>query len=406
MKSGKGGKSATDGKVDGTVGNDNMQVGFTDFQGDQITDLADLIYAYGGDDTVFAGHGDDVIYGDSGTLPEQTGKSDKSGKSGKGGKGAPIENIPGDDELHGGSGADRIFGEQGDDELYGDAGNDTLFGGIGNDTIDGGSGADQQSGGFGNDRFVNVTSGDVVVGGEDPDDLDVDVLDLTGTGVHRVDYTPGDPEAGIVTFIDGSTMTFSEIENVIPCFTPGTQIATPKGTVSVENLREGDKVITRDNGIQEIRWVGQKTMSAAKLDASPNLQPILIREGALGDGLPERDMWVSPQHRMLLTSARAMFYFGEPEIFVPAKHLLSKPGINRAQGGEVQYIHFMFDHHQVVLSDGTWTESFQPGDMSLAGLDSEARSELLEVFPELGRKGTLYPAARQTLKSFEANLIV
>ena len=224
--------------------------------------------------------------------------------------------------------------------------------------------------------------------------------------MHRVDYTPGDPEAGIVTFIDGSTMTFSEIENVIPCFTPGTQIATPKGTVSVENLREGDKVITRDNGIQEIRWVGQKTMSAAKLDASPNLQPILIREGALGDGLPERDMWVSPQHRMLLTSARAMFYFGEPEIFVPAKHLLSKPGINRAQGGEVQYIHFMFDHHQVVLSDGTWTESFQPGDMSLAGLDSEARSELLEVFPELGRKGTLYPAARQTLKSFEANLIV
>jgi hypothetical protein len=406
MKSGKGGKSATDGKVDGTVGNDNMQVGFTDFQGDQITDLADLIYAYGGDDTVFAGHGDDVIYGDSGTLPEQTGKSGKSGKSGKGGKGAPIENIPGDDELHGGSGNDRIFGEQGDDELYGDAGNDTLFGGIGNDTIDGGSGADQQSGGFGNDRFVNVTSGDVVVGGEDPDDLDVDVLDLTGTGVHRVDYTPGDPEAGIVTFIDGSTMTFSEIENVIPCFTPGTQIATPKGTVSVENLREGDKVITRDNGIQEIRWVGQKTMSAAKLDASPNLQPILIREGALGDGLPERDMWVSPQHRMLLTSARAMFYFGEPEIFVPAKHLLSKPGINRAQGGEVQYIHFMFDHHQVVLSDGTWTESFQPGDMSLAGLDSEARSELLEVFPELGRKGTLYPAARQTLKSFEANLIV
>ena len=147
-----------------------------------------------------------------------------------------------------------------------------------------------------------------MVGGEDPDldgdgqSDDVDVLDLTGSNVDFITYEAGDPEAGTVTFLDGSTMTFSEIENVIPCFTPGTTIATPKGERLVEELREVDRIITRDNGIQEIRWVGRKEMSGKSLVANPHLKPILVRAGSLGNGLPERDMLVSPNHRMLVAS--------------------------------------------------------------------------------------------------------
>ena len=53
-------------------------------------------------------------------------------------------------------------------------------------------------------------------------------------------------------------------DDVIPCFAPGTLIATPKGEVPVENLRAGDRVITRDNGIQEIRWTGLRALKIGR----------------------------------------------------------------------------------------------------------------------------------------------
>ena len=72
------------------------------------------------------------------------------------------------------------------------------------------------------------------------------------------------------------------------------------------------------------------------------------------------------------------------------------------------YIHFMFDRHEVVLADGAWTESFQPGDVTLGGMGNSQRNEIFELFPDLrepaGRDD--YVAARKVLKSHEARLIV
>ncbi len=156
---------------------------------------------------------------------------------------------------------------------------------------------------------------------------------------------------------------------VIPCFTPGTCIATDKGERLVQNLREGDRVITRDNGIQEIRWVGCKDVNHKGLAGAPELKPVIIRAGALGNDLPERDMIVSPNHRMLIANDRAELYFEEREVLVSAKHLVCSDGIERLNTQSASYIHFMFDQHEVVLSDGTWSESFQPGDYTMRGID-------------------------------------
>ena len=253
-----------------------------------------------------------------------------------------------------------------------------------------------------------------MVGGEDPDldgdgqSDDVDVLDLTGSNVDFITYEAGDPEAGTVTFLDGSTMTFSEIENVIPCFTPGTTIATPKGERLVEELREVDRIITRDNGIQEIRWVGRKEMSGKSLVANPHLKPILVRAGSLGNGLPERDMLVSLNHRMLVASDKTKLYFEEREVLAAAKHLVGAEGIHAVDVMGTAYIHFMFDRHEVVLSNGAWTESFQPGDYSLKGIGNSQRNEIFELFPELQEKQGLegYQSARRALKKHEARLLV
>ncbi len=158
------------------------------------------------------------------------------------------------------------------------------------------------------------------------------MLDLTGLGPLSISYDPGNPESGTVTFYSPSgsvtgTMTFSNIETVVPCFTPGTLIACEAGEVPVEALRPGDRVVTRDHGVQVVRWVGQKRLGRAELAAEPKLQPVLIRAGALGAGLPLRDMRVSRQHRMLVGGPRAELLFGAEEVLVRAEHLVHLPGV-------------------------------------------------------------------------------
>lgn len=195
--------------------------------------------------------------------------------------------------------------------------------------------------------------------------------------------------------------------NFVPCFTPGTLVATKAGEVKVEDLRPGDRVVTRDNGFQEIAWTGHKLLTQEDLSASPELRPVLFRAGSLGPGTPAADMMVSPNHRMLMIHEQAQLIFAEREVLVAAKHLTSLPGVSRAEVREVRYIHIMFARHQVILADGAWSESFQPGDFALNGMAPETRAELLRLFPQLAGQGAAraYPDARLSLKGYEAQLL-
>lgn len=433
--------------VDGGDGNDTISTG----------DDQDIIFGGAGDDTIDGGldddtidggDGDDVIIGGHGsdTIDGGAGNDEIWGGLGAGSDPLNIEdeNDPfygiddprpdnGIDVIHGGDGDDVIYGQDDDDILYGDAGNDTIDGGIdedeiyggegddvlmggkGDDLIDGGEGNDRAFGGDDQDTFINVNVGDYVDGNEGG--VDYDTLDLRGSapvnGGLKITYTTPDNEHGFVTYFDQDdnnvgTMEFHNIENVVPCFTPGTRIATPKGEKLVEDLKAGDRVITRDNGIQEIRWIGAKVMDWKAVAVNPHLNPVLIRAGALGNGLPERDMMVSPNHRILVANDRTALYFDEREVLAAAKHLVDNRGVELVEPAGVTYIHFMFDHHEVVLSDGAWTESFQPGDHSLKGIGNAQRQELFELFPELETREGIedYAAARRILKKHEARMLV
>ena len=149
-------------------------------------------------------------------------------------------------------------------------------------------------------------------------------------------------------------------------------------------------------------------MSGKSLVANPHLKPILVRAGSLGNGLPERDMLVSPNHRMLVASDKTQLYFEEREVLAAAKHLVGAEGIHAVDVMGTAYIHFMFDRHEVVLSNGARTESFQPGDYSLKGIGNSQRNEIFELFPELQEKQGLegYQSARRALKKHEARLLV
>ncbi|WP_135507438.1 Hint domain-containing protein [Roseovarius aestuariivivens] len=435
--------NAAPGELDDDVieagdGNDTVAAGLGDdtvFGGaddDEINgeDGDDSLLGEGGNDTLQGGDGDDTLDGGDGDdfLSDTDGTSDDSllGGAGEdtllaGGGDDFLDGGDDSDTLGGGSGDDTLLGGQGNDLLVGDSGADSIEGGDGNDTINlgdltsGDADADVAFGGADEDTFQNVGAGDTVVGGETG--VDNDTLDLTGGGPLTINYQGGDPtsEAGTVTFFTDATkttvagtLTFSEIENVIPCFTPGTRIATPTGERLVEDLREGDRIITRDNGLQEIRWVGRRDLTGSELRTAPHLKPILIRAGALGRGLPERDMMVSPQHRLLISNERSALYFEDREVLAAAKHLTGIEGVDAVEARGVSYIHFMFDQHEVVLSNGAWTESFQPGEQVLDGMGQAQKTEIFELFPELREADGIkaYQAARRSLKKHEAQMLV
>lgn len=317
----------------------------------------------------------------------------------------------GNDLLDGGGSNDTLYGGADNDTLVGGSGDDLLEGGTGDDTLSAGAGADTLQGGAGDDLLF-AGAGDTVDGGTSA--ADNDVLDLTGMGRLRVLRNPGDPESGTVQFLDGNgavtgTLAFSEVETVIPCFTPRAMMQTRRGSVRAGLIRPGDRLLTRDHGWQEVRWVGRKPLSAAAVAADPRLRPVRIRAGALGPGMPDRDLLVSRQHRMLIAGPRAELLFGEPEVLVPAASLVGLPGIGDAGPVAVTYLHFLFDRHEILMADGAWSESFQPGDRTLAGFDAAQRDEILRLFPELERTGRAvqsYPAARATLRAFETRVLM
>jgi hypothetical protein len=164
----------------------------------------------------------------------------------------------------------------------------------------------------------------------------------------------------------------------IPCFTAGTLIATPSGEIPIERLRPGDLVLTRDSGPRPLRWIAMRRVGAAELAARPDLRPVRIGPGALGNARP---LLVSPQHGILVGLAER----GGGEGFARAIQLARmRGGSVRIAAGvrSVTYLHLAFDRHEVVFANGMATESFHPGPRALAALMPGVRAEFARLFPD------------------------
>lgn len=192
----------------------------------------------------------------------------------------------------------------------------------------------------------------------------------------------------------------------ITCFASGTLIKTPLGDRLVEDLRPGDLVMTRDNGPQAVCWTGRRHVTAAEIAARPGLAPVRIAAGALGNGLPSRDLLVSQQHRVLVRSAIAARMLGVAEVLVPAKHLAGVDGVGIATDlPGVTYVHVMFSAHQIVLSNDAETESLYPGPQAMLAL-GDAAQEILALFPHLRDGIDAYPGARTFVAGPKARQLI
>ncbi|WP_417269877.1 Hint domain-containing protein [Celeribacter sp.] len=170
------------------------------------------------------------------------------------------------------------------------------------------------------------------------------------------------------------------------CLTSNIAIFTSRGEVPAGSLKVGDRVFTRDNGPQKIEWVGRRNLSALHLERHKSLMPVLIEKGALGGELPERDLVVSPEHRLLLAADRKALYAQHHDTLSAAKHLVGLPGISQFKPLDVSYVHFQFENAEVVLTNGFWSECFHPAAKRISDHDADARDELYRLFPELAER--------------------
>ncbi|WP_160116076.1 Hint domain-containing protein [Candidatus Halocynthiibacter alkanivorans] len=275
------------------------------------------------------------------------------------------------------------------------------------------------------DGVINTraNAGDLVNGGSVSkvwvdDTITVNIAgvgDVTITGVtFYIDgqaalFTPTDGTVlQTATFVSASFVTKSTKINVgefgPACFTPGTWIDVPGGQRLIEALQPGDLVMTRDHGAQPLLQISRQSVAASGVFA-----PVLFAAGALGN---EVALLVSQQHRMLITGWRAQLYYGEDEVLVPALHLLNDQTIRLRPGGQVDYIHLLFQRHEIVTAAGIDSESFYPAEAD-ARADRAAAAEIRALFPDLvadlagGLNEGLrrMPLVRPQIKRFEAALL-
>lgn len=192
------------------------------------------------------------------------------------------------------------------------------------------------------------------------------------------------------------------------CFTPGTRIATPRGSVLVEHLNVGDLVQTKDNGAQPIEWIGTRYMSGARLFAMPRLRPVRIRAGALGVRRPDQELLVSPEHRMLVGGPVAQELYNTSEVLVAAKDLIDgRHVVTDVHAQAVTYIHLLLPSHNILWANGIETESFHPASTSLTSVSEADKGLLLRLHPDLAFDPHTYGGyVRRNLSAPEAAILL
>ena len=162
-----------------------------------------------------------------------------------------------------------------------------------------------------------------------------------------------------------------QITTNAPCYCRGTLIRTEQGEVPVEALQIGDRLVTASGAVRPVKWIGRRAYGGRLTSGNRDVLPVLIRAGALGEGLPVRDLWVSPLHAMYLDG-----------LLIPAKSLVN--GHSIVQAGSVQsveYLHVELETHDVILAEGAPSETF---------VDDDSRG----MFLNAGEYARLYPGER------------
>ncbi|MFT8807950.1 Hint domain-containing protein [Gluconobacter sp.] len=166
-----------------------------------------------------------------------------------------------------------------------------------------------------------------------------------------------------------------------PCYCPGTLIATPDGERRVEDLEIGDAILTAHGAVRPVHWIGRRAYDPLFAYGNRDILPILIRAGALAEGLPRRDLMISPLH--------AMFIDG---FLIPALHLVNGISILQIERPQtIRYVHVELESHDLLVAEGAPSESFL--DDGSRGMFHNA-DEYQILYPDLTAPPPQYCARR------------
>lgn len=191
------------------------------------------------------------------------------------------------------------------------------------------------------------------------------------------------------------------------CFCRGTMIATPSGARKIETLTTGDFVLTDAGEARQVVWLGSSRVPSSALRQNPNIRPVVIPANAFGPGLPKLDLHVSPQHRIVLQDPACELLFGDPAVLVPAKYLVGTFAEVAQPTAEVEYFHILLEEHEMLVSNGLATESFQPARRMIDVMDPASRARLEAQMEALGAENLLTRKDRhRSLRHHEAQVLV
>jgi glycosyltransferase involved in cell wall biosynthesis len=238
--------------------------------------------------------------------------------------------------------------------------------------------------------ITNMVSGDAVVlpnvpfvfeGVTTTGSYDVATGVLTITAGDPVTFTLDIPGLQTTSGPVSLTQSGGGIEIQPACYLQGTLILTDRGEVLVETLRVGDAVITHSGEAKPIKWIGRRSYEGAFAAANPDLAPILIRAGALADGIPRRDLYVSREHALYLD-----------RVLIPAHHLVNGTSILATRDiNPLRYYHIELEAHDVIYAEGAAAETF---------IDCDSRG----IFHNAAEFASLYPDAARTAPRFCARV--
>ncbi len=211
----------------------------------------------------------------------------------------------------------------------------------------------------------------------------IGTTDVTGSNLNGgVPITVTAGQAGPLTIAAGGTeVTVTPVPSTL-CFLAGTMIATPDGEAAIETLKPGDLVLTADGRTVPVRWIGINTVATRFADPQRNM-PIHIMPGALGEGLPKRDLKLSPDHALLLDG-----------ILVQAGALLNNVTIHRVgwMPEQFRYYHIETAAHDLILAEGVAAETFVDNVSRMAFDNWQEFLDICDGEPPTGEMA--YPRAK------------
>ncbi|WP_211259973.1 Hint domain-containing protein, partial [Acetobacter orleanensis] len=213
--------------------------------------------------------------------------------------------------------------------------------------------------------------------------VDGHTLEISGAGSSKPvatlegDYT----NDFFVLSDDGHGGTLLTLEEGTPCYCPGTAILTETGERPVEELEIGDRLVTRNGTLRPIRWIGRRAYDGRFAAGRTDIMPVRIAAGALGNGLPQRDLVISPLHAMFLL-----------DVLVPAQALVNGETITQQDNVSViEYIHIELETHDIIFAEGALSETFV--DDGSRGMFHNAH-EFAELYPDIQHEEARYCAPR------------